>query len=264
VVCNCTAIVETLFESELFGHVRGAFTGATQDKMGLWESANGGTLMLDEIGDVPLGVQPKLLRALQNQEVQRVGSLAVRKVDVRVIAVTNRDLRAMVTERQFREDLYYRLSMVEIQLPRLAERKEDLRLLERYFVEHFSRQYNKPVRGLTRRAQTLLARYPWPGNVRELENVIGYACMMTDRDLLDVRDLPEAMRHPGAAAGADDPLGLTLEEMQRRYVRRVLDHVGGNKLQAAAILGIGRSTLYRILAEEEPAGSVESPAAAKS
>lgn len=252
VICNCTAIVETLFESELFGHVKGAFTGATQDKMGLWESAHGGTLLLDEIGDVPLGVQAKMLRALQNQEMQRVGSLAVRKVDVRVIAATNRDLRAMVAEHAFREDLYYRLSMVEIQLPRLVERKEDLRLLERYFVDRFARQYNKQIRGLTRRAQAVLARYPWPGNVRELENVMGYACMMTNRDLLDVRDLPEAMRRPPVPA-TDDPLGLTLEEMERRYVCRVLDSVGGNKLQAAAILGIGRSTLYRMLEEKEPA-----------
>lgn len=250
VVCNCTAIVETLFESELFGHVRGAFTGAIQDKVGMWETANGGTLMLDEIGDVPLAVQAKLLRAVQNQEIQRVGSPAVRRADVRVVAATNRDLRAMVAERRFREDLFYRLAMVEIHLPRLAERKEDIRLLQRFFLERFSKQYQKEVRGLTRRAQTLLSRYTWPGNVRELENVVGYACMMTQRDLLDVQDLPESMRLTPSTV--EDSLGLPLEEVQRRYVRRVLDHVGGNKQQAAAILGIGRSTLYRMLAEEEP------------
>lgn len=260
VVCNCTAIVETLFESELFGHVRGAFTGAVQDKMGMWETAHGGTLMLDEIGDVPLSVQAKLLRALQHQEIQRVGSPAVRRADVRVVAATNRDLRAMVAERRFREDLFYRLSMVEIHLPRLAERKEDVRLLQRFFLERFSHQYLKNVRGFTRRAQALLSRYPWPGNVRELENVVGYACMMTQRELLDLQDLPESMSR--VPVTAEDPLGLPLSEVQRRHVRRVLEHVDGNKQQAAAILGIGRSTLYRMLAEGEP-GQDESQASAE-
>ena len=153
VVLNCSAVVETLFESELFGHVRGSFTGATQDKTGLFEHAHGGTLFLDEIGDMPLATQAKLLRVLQNQEVQRVGSLTARKVDVRVIAATNHDLRAAIAEKRFREDLYYRLSMVEIQVPRLAERKEDLPLLERHFIARFAAQYGKEIRGLTHRAQ---------------------------------------------------------------------------------------------------------------
>ena len=171
-VCNCSAVVETLFESELFGYVKGAFTGATQDKIGLFEYAQGGTLFLDEIGDMPLAMQAKLLRVLESREIQRVGSPAARKVDVRIVAATNRDLRAMVADKQFREDLYYRLSMVEIPLPPLADRKEDLPLLERYFVERFAAQYDKLIRGLTRRAQALLASYSWPGNVRELENVL--------------------------------------------------------------------------------------------
>jgi len=171
-VCNCSAVVETLFESELFGYVKGAFTGATQDKIGLFEYAQGGTLFLDEIGDMPLATQAKLLRVLESREIQRVGSPAARKVDMRIVAATNRDLRAMVADKQFREDLYYRLSMVEIPLPPLADRKEDLPLLERYFVERFAAQYDKLIRGLTRRAQALLARYSWPGNVRELENVL--------------------------------------------------------------------------------------------
>ncbi|MGD0205889.1 MAG: sigma-54 dependent transcriptional regulator, partial [Dehalococcoidia bacterium] len=171
VVVNCAAVVETLFESELFGHVRGAFTGATQDKVGMFEYAQGGTLMLDEIGDTPLATQSKLLRVLQTQEVQRVGSPAVRKLDVRVIGATNRDLETLGAEKKFRDDLYYRLSMVEIKLPRLAERKEDLPLLERHFLERFAAEYHKPLAHLTRRAQSVLARYPWPGNVRELENV---------------------------------------------------------------------------------------------
>jgi transcriptional regulator with PAS, ATPase and Fis domain len=149
VVLNCSAVVETLFESELFGHVKGSFTGATCDKPGLLEHAHGGTLFLDEIGDMPLATQAKLLRVLQNQEVQRVGALSARKVDVRVIAATNHDLRAAVADKRFREDLYYRLSMVEVETPRLADRKEDLPLLERHLVARFAEQYHKEVRGLT-------------------------------------------------------------------------------------------------------------------
>src|SRR6266849_4755497 len=186
VVLNCSAVVETLFESELFGHVKGSFTGATHDKAGLYEHAHGGTLFLDEIGDMPLATQAKLLRVLQNQEVQRVGSLTARKVDVRVVAATNHDLRAAIGEKRFREDLYYRLSMVEIHVSRLAERKEDLPLLERHFISRFAAQYGKEIRGLTHRAQILLARHSWPGNIRELENVIGHACMMTMGDTVDV------------------------------------------------------------------------------
>src|SRR5450432_4047378 len=191
VVLNCSAVVETLFESELFGHVKGSFTGAVNDKPGLVEHAHGGTLFLDEIGDMPLSTQAKLLRVLQNQEVQRVGSLTPHKVDVRVIAVTNRDLRAAITEKRFREDLYYRLSMVEIRVPGLRERREDLPLLERHFVAQFAAQYGKKIRGLTPRAQIRLSLHGWPGNVRELENVIGHACMMTQGDTIDVPDLPQ-------------------------------------------------------------------------
>src|SRR5579872_3121110 len=170
VVLNCSAVVETLFESELFGHVKGAFTGADRDKPGLFEHASGGTLFLDEIGDMPLATQAKLLRALQNQEVQRVGSLTPQKVDVRVIAATHRNLRQAVAERLFREDLYYRLTMVEISVPALEERPEDLPLLIRHFLDRFSQQYEKNVRGITPRARMVLERHTWPGNVRELEN----------------------------------------------------------------------------------------------
>ena len=247
VVCNATAIVETLFESELFGYVKGAFTGATQDRAGLFEFAHGGTLFLDEIGELPLGAQAKLLRVLQNQEVQRVGSPAARKVDVRVVAATNRDLRAMVANKQFRDDLYYRLSMVEVRLPRLVVRKEDLPLLERHFIEAFAARYKKPVRGITRRAQALLARYSWPGNVRELENILGYACMMADREAIDVRDFPERLRVQAAdGQGADEGM-MTIEELSHRHARRVLEQVGGNRVRAAEILGISRATLYRLL-----------------
>jgi DNA-binding NtrC family response regulator len=250
-VCNCSALVETLFESELFGHVRGAFTGATQDKVGLFEYANQGTVFLDEIGDMPLPGQAKLLRVLQNQEVQRVGSPALRKVDVRFIAATNKDLRALVREHTFREDLYYRLSMVEITLPTLVDRKEDLPLLQRYFIEKFATQYNKPVRGMTRRAQALLGRHDWPGNVRELENVIGKACMMVEGNVVDLRDLPPYLRMARVPVRAFDDNLLSMEEVQERHLVRVLERVGGDKTRAAEVLGISRSTLYSILSRKD-------------
>jgi len=248
VVCNCAAIVETLFESELFGHVRGSFTGATGDRAGLFEAADGGTLFLDEIGEIPLKMQAKFLRALQNGEVQRVGSNLVRQVKVRVVAATNRDLRAMVKQKEFREDLYYRLSMLEIKLPSLAERKEDLPLLERHFAEQFSRQMDKPIRGLTRRAQTVLSRYSWPGNVRELENVLGHGSTMATSDLIDVADLPEYIR-TGESID-DNKSRMTLEEVEKRHVAYVYEQSGRNKQVTAEILGISRATLYRYLSEK--------------
>lgn len=252
-VCNCSALVETLFESELFGHVRGAFTGATQDKVGLFEYAHQGTVFLDEIGDMPLAGQAKLLRVLQNQEVQRVGSPALRKVDVRFIAATNKDLRALVREHRFREDLYYRLSMVEITLPTLVDRKEDLPLLQRYFIEKFASLYKKPVRGMTRRTQTLLARHDWPGNVRELENVIGKACMTVEGNVIDVKDLPPDLRKVPVLVRADDDNLLSMEEVQGRHLVKVLERVGGDKSRAAEVLGISRTTLYNMLARIEMA-----------
>jgi DNA-binding NtrC family response regulator len=252
-VCNCSAVVETLFESELFGHVKGAFTGAVQDKAGVFEYANGGTVFLDEIGDLPLETQSKLLRVLENGEIQRVGSPVSRRVDVRVVSATNRNLQELMTKRQFREDLYYRLSMVEIQLPRLADRKEDLPLLERHFIEQFAAQYNKVIRGITPRAQIVLASHSWPGNVRELKSVLGSACMMAEGETIDVRDLPENVRARVWQGAAEYDGPLTLAEMERRYILRVLESVGGNKAQAAKILGIHRATIYRLLGEAEPA-----------
>jgi len=250
VVLNCSAVVETLFESELFGHVKGSFTGATNDKAGLFEHAHGGTLFLDEIGDMPLATQAKLLRVLQNQEVQRVGSLTAKRVDVRVIAATNHDLRTSISEKQFREDLYYRLSMVEIHVPRLAERKEDLPLLERHFVSKFASQYGKEIHGLTHRAQILLSLHSWPGNVRELENVIGHACMMAMGEMIDVQDLPAYMHSatPGAEGAAapppaPEPTVGTLEEQERLLIIRALEAAGGNQSQAARLLRIGRDAL---------------------
>jgi len=254
---NCAAIVETLAESELFGHVRGAFTGALQDKMGAFECANRGTLMLDEVGELPLATQAKLLRALQEQQIQRVGSPKIYKLDVRVIAVTNRDLRKMVMERTFREDLFYRLSTIEIKTPPLDQRKEDLSLLERYFVRHFASQYGKQIRGLTRRAQTLLSHYTWPGNVREMANILAHACIMAQGEIIDIRDFPECMRQitDTLNAGTRHERPLTLEENQRRYAREMVERIG-NKAQAADVLGISRTTLYRLL-ENKPIRNVE-------
>jgi DNA-binding NtrC family response regulator len=249
---NCSAVVETLFESELFGYVKGAFTGATQDKIGLFEYADRGTLLLDEIGDMPLPAQAKLLRVLQNREVQRVGSPVPRKIDVRIVAATHRDLRNMVAENLFREDLLYRLSMIEIELPRLADRKEDLVLLERYFIRKFSKEFRKPISGLTRRAQALLTAYDWPGNVRELENVIGHGCMMAESDLIDIGDLPHREWRPRRALSQDSDEIIPLSEMERRCTRRAVEIMKGNKVKAAAALGISRAKLYALLADDPP------------
>jgi DNA-binding NtrC family response regulator len=258
-VCNCSALVENLLESELFGHVRGAFTGATHDKPGLFEYADRGVIFLDEIGELSLPAQAKLLRVLQNREVQRVGSVTSRSIDVRVIAATHRDLKSMVRAGQFREDLYYRLAMVEITLPNLAARGEDLPLLERYFIEKFSAEYGKPITGLTRRAQARMAAYPWPGNVRELENVIGNACMMVEANIIDLEDLPESLRSPASATSASDgEILLSLEEVQKRHVLRVLQAVGGHKARAAEILGIGRATIYQMLSKMKIDNEVQS------
>ena len=251
VVLNCSAVVETLFESELFGHTRGAFTGATQDKMGLVEYADKGTIFLDEIGDMPLATQAKLLRTLQNQEVLRVGSLTPRHVDVHVIAATHRDLRKAITERQFREDLYYRLSMVEIHAPSLIERQEDLPLLTRHFVQKFASQFGKEIKVLTQRAQIVLARHRWPGNVRELENVIGHGCMMAMGTTIDVQDLPEFLRTPGSgaglltpgAAGGRLPEDGSFEDHEKRLIAEALARANGNQSQAARSLRIGRDAL---------------------
>ena len=249
IVCNCAAIPENLVESELFGHIKGSFTGAVQDKTGLFEAAHNGSLFLDELGELPLAAQAKLLRAVQQQEIQRVGATFTRKVNVRIIAATNRNLQEGVEKKTFREDLLFRLSMVEILLPPLVERPEDLPLLIRFFVEQFSSRYNKDFEGLTRRAETLLLRYRWPGNVRDLENVIGYACMMAEPPRIDVNDLPERVRSgTGTSPGdrGEAPM-VTLDEIQRIHARRVIAAVGGNKVKAASILGISRATLYRLL-----------------
>jgi DNA-binding NtrC family response regulator len=247
VAVNCSSITETLAESELFGHVKGAFTGANLDKVGVFEYANGGTAMLDEIGEMPLAMQSKLLRVLQNHEIQRVGSPAITKVDVRVVAATHRDLEEMSRQGKFREDLYFRLCAVELKVPSLADRPEDLPLLTRQFLKTFATQYNKAVAGLTRRAQTVLARYSWPGNIRELQNVLEHACMMAESDVIDVRDLPERVQNQGAGGNAEFEVMMSIDQLERRHAQRVLDHVGGNKVRAAEVLGISRTHLYQLL-----------------
>jgi DNA-binding NtrC family response regulator len=248
VVCNCSALVETLLESQLFGHVRGAFTGASQDKAGLFEYAHRGTLFLDEIGELPMSAQAKLLRVLQSREVQRVGSPATQTVDVHVIAATNRDLRDLASKGKFREDLFYRLAMIEVHLGPLADRKEDLPLLERHFLHMYSARYCKGIRGFSRRAQLLLAQYPWPGNIRELENVVANACMMAQNDVIRESDLPESIREHRSRPHIADPGLITFAELQTRHLQYVLGRVGGNKVRAAEILGVSRATIYEMLA----------------
>jgi DNA-binding NtrC family response regulator len=255
VVLNCSAVVETLFESELFGHVRGSFTGAVADKTGLFEHAHKGTLFLDEIGDMPLSTQAKLLRAIQNQEIQRLGSLTPKRVDVRIIAATNRDLRQCIADKTFREDLYYRLGMVEIAVPALNGREGDLPLLIRHFTRRFSELYRKPIAGWTRRAEIVMQRHRWPGNVRELENAVGHACMMALGETIDVGDLPPylwggegeqaSMMAPlPVAAGGEMP---GLEDQEKTLLQQALEKCGGNRTAAARMLRISRDTMrYRM------------------
>lgn len=254
VVCNCASVVETLFESELFGHKKGAFTGAVSDKEGLVDSAQGGTLFLDEIGEVPLEIQAKLLRLLQNREARSVGGIKSRHVDVRVVAATNRDLRHMVSQGSFREDLYYRLSTVWLQVPSLRDRREDLPLLIRHFLKVFTSYYNRDKLQISKRAEALLCRHAWPGNIRELENALSYACMMTQNGTVDISDLPDYLLESRPVDGPSLP---TLAQVEYEYVMNVLKACDGNRARAAEVLGIGRATLYRRFIARE--GSGESP-----
>jgi DNA-binding NtrC family response regulator len=256
ITVNCSAVVETLFESELFGHVRGAFTGATENKVGLFEHADGGTLFLDEAGELPLSLQAKLLRAVEYGEVQRVGSLESRKVDVRVIAATNRDLRAEVAAGRFRSDLFYRLSIIELHLVPLRERRDDIPYLTARFVRECAERLRRPITGVTPAAERVLQHEPWPGNVRELKNVIERACILTENKILSERDLLSARATarsaappitPPLPADAPDPHldPNAFSTAQRTHIERVLRQVGGNKSAAAKLLGLSRRSLYR-------------------
>jgi DNA-binding NtrC family response regulator len=250
VAVNCAAIPENLLESELFGHEKGAFTGAITRKIGRFEQATGGTLFLDEIADMSLALQAKILRAVQEREIERVGGGETIPVDVRLIAATNRDLKEAITQGRFREDLYYRLAVVTIRLPRLAERGDDLLLLTAYFVRQFAERYGKQIKGISDRALELLRGHAWVGNVRELRNVIERSVIVAGDDTLRAEHLPEELRGEEAAL-TDRPQGglLTLAELEARHIARVLSHTNGQIGAAAEILGIHRNTLTRKMKE---------------
>jgi two-component system, NtrC family, response regulator AtoC len=258
VAVNCSAVVETLFESELFGHVRGAFTGATDAKAGLFETADGGTLFLDEIGELPLSMQAKLLRVLETGEVQRVGSLQPVRTDVRVVCATNRDLATEAAAGRFRSDLLYRLNVVQITLPALRERREDIPYLTAAFIREFSERFSKPITGVALPAERLLVDAPWPGNIRQLRNVLERACMLTEGPVLTEQDVNASLR-PTSAGGnvaastrtteqpSDPDAGRELSSLERQHIMKVIAETGGNKARAARQLGLSRRALYRRL-----------------
>ena len=243
---NCGALSETLAESELFGHARGAFTGAFQDRPGLFEAANGGTLLLDEVGDVPLPMQVKLLRVIQEREVRRLGENRQRHVDVRLIAATNRNLQSDVDERRFRVDLYFRLNVVELHVPPLRERPDDLRGLAAMLQTRIATRMHRAIGGYTDAALNCLLQYAWPGNVRELENAIERACALATGLLIDVDDLPNTLRTCPSFVGAS-PEVRPLHDVEREYILSVLQRNGGNKLHTAEQLRINTTTLFRKL-----------------
>jgi len=243
---DCSSLVPTLIESELFGYVKGAFTGAMQSKQGLLEAAQGGTLFLDEIGDMPVDLQAKLLRALQEREVKPVGSTERRHINIRIIAATNRDLESAIRTGSFRQDLYFRLNVVQIKLPPLRERKSDIQLMVISFLEKFSDPHG-PTRTISDDAMRRLIAYDWPGNVRELENAIERAVAMGSGPIVHVGDLRSNLHYPSSERVPDKDELLPMEELERRAILRTLRETGGDKLAAARMLGIGKTTLYRKL-----------------
>lgn len=253
IAINCAALPDTLLESEMFGHLKGAFTGADADKRGLFEEADGGTVFLDEIGDMALVTQAKLLRVLQNGEIRPVGSSTSRRVNVRIIAATNRDLERAVAEREFREDLYFRLNVVQIRVPPLRERMDSLPSLTDFFLSRYSQRYGKEIRRIDDHAQALLSSYSYPGNVRELESIIAHAVIMCDGDAIRAKDLPDSVRE-GAGSGLALPYHgpgdlPTLKEMEANLIRTALERCEGNQTEAAKKLDISRSTLWRKMKE---------------
>jgi len=255
VALNCAAIPDALLESELFGHAKGAFTDARADRAGLFERARGGTIFLDEIGELQLSLQPKLLRALQERVIRPVGSDREIAIDARLVAATNTDLGSAVEKRRFRADLFYRVNVIEVCLPPLRERGRDVLLLAQHFIEQLARKMGRPVTGLSAPCAAKLLAYSWPGNVRELANVIERALTLTRSSCLEVEDLPRQV-HTAEARGKDPVPAeelVPLEEIERRYILRVLDATGGNKTLAAQILGVHRRTLYRKGLESPPA-----------
>ena len=252
VTVNCAALAENLLESELFGHEKGSFTGADRRREGRFVQANGGTLFLDEIGEMPLPLQAKLLRALQEGEVQRVGSDAPLTVDVRVLAATNRDLREEVARRRFREDLYFRLNVISLEVPPLRDRGEDIPVLAAHFLERFAGRNRKSIRGFSPQAVDSLLRYAWPGNVRELENAVERAVILCNGDLITRRELPAAITEAASPEEASSAAvgalaGLPLDELERRAIGETLRCTGDNKSEAVRQLGITRATLHNKL-----------------
>jgi transcriptional regulator with PAS, ATPase and Fis domain len=243
---NCGAITDALFESELFGHARGAFTGALQDHPGLFEAAHGGTLLLDEVGEVPLPLQVKLLRVLQDREVRRVGENRQRQVNVRVIAATNRNLAEEVAERRFRRDLFYRLRVVEIVVPPLRERPEDIQSLAQALLEKVAQKMHRTIAGYTPAALERILRYPWPGNVRELENAVERACALALEEVIDVDDLPSEVREHRALPATSGNV-RPLYDVERDYILWALERNNGSKTVTAHQLRIGLATLRRKL-----------------
>jgi two-component system, NtrC family, response regulator AtoC len=265
---NCAAIPATLLESELFGYERGAFTGAVTSKPGRFELADGGTLFLDEIGEIPVEMQVKLLRALQESEFERVGGIKTTHVDVRLVAATNRDLLVEIEAGRFRKDLYYRLAVVPIALPALRERRSDVPMLARHFLEKYNRKLNKRIEGIAEDALALLQGYPWPGNIRELENLMERVLLFADGPLITARDLPESMRHGAGSApvpapvslhaveasasgegGLKDIIRMKAAELERDLIAKALEETGGNVTRAAKLLQISRKSLQTKMKE---------------
>ncbi|WP_182867515.1 sigma-54-dependent transcriptional regulator [Rhodopirellula sp. JC639] len=247
---NCAALPESLVESELFGHKKGAFTGATSDRKGLFETAAGGTLFIDEIGELDLALQAKLLRALENRTVMPIGGSKEIDVDVRLVAATNRELLQQVQAKEFREDLYFRLKVVELTLPPLRERKDDIPLLIRHFIDQLSAENERPVRDISAAALEAMKAYKWPGNVRELRNTLEGIIVLTLDEIIDEKHLPPHIVGAESAQAIIQP-GMTLAEIEREAIRRTLEHTGGHRTQSAELLGISVRTLQRKLKEYE-------------
>ncbi len=251
VVVNCAALPDALVESELFGHIRGAFTGAAQRRKGLFLEASGGTLLLDEVGDLPLALQPKLLRTMEERTIRHVGGEKERPVDVRVLAATNRDLDTAVDEGRFRDDLFFRLNIIHLEVPPLRARGNDILELARFFLEQCAQQASKPVQKISPAAAARLLGYGWPGNVRELRNAMARGVALSRTSEIVVEDLPEKIRRYRSSQGflqGENPRELiTLEELQRRYILHVLEVTGGNRTLASRVLGVDRKTLYNRL-----------------
>jgi two-component system response regulator HydG len=251
VALNCAGLSESILEDELFGHVRGAFTGAQGEREGRFEHADGGTLFMDEIGDMPQSMQAKLLRVLENGEVVRLGSNEPIKVDVRLISATNRDLDEFVAEKKFREDLYFRIKGVTILIPPLRERREDIPLLIYFFMQNAAERYGKEIEAITPEAQQVLMSFPWPGNVRQLKNTIENMVVLSPGPKIGVENLPADIRPTAnvSLGGMNNLVGISLEQAEKELIRNTLKMVNGNREQAAKILGIGERTLYRKIKE---------------